>query len=467
MVKTFKGGLPVKQRTLDMTQGNPLSLITTFALPLMLGNVFQQLYTVVDTAVVGKALGVGALAAMGATDWLGWMMVSLLQGLTQGFGILMAQAFGARDGDGLRKAVGASIVLSAVSAVVLLVGGQLAAVPVLRLLRTPEEILPVGVLYLRIIFGGVPINMAYNLFACILRSLGDGRTPLHAMVVASFVNIVLDLVFVLVFHWGIPGAAAATLIAQVCAAVFCLLRIRKLPELKLKKSDFRLNWHLALRLLRLGFPVAFQNAIISIGGMIVQTVVNGFGVIFIAGFTATNKLYGVLEIAATSYGYAMTTYAGQNLGAGNIARIRKGQRSASAVCVAISLVIAGVMIGFGRGIVGMFISGTPEETAAAIEVAYLYLSIMAAALPTLYLLYTFRSTLQGVGNTVLPMVSGIAEFVMRTGAALLLPLIVGEVGIFYAEVLAWIGADLILIPSYLVVLKQCERRYANGKTADP
>jgi len=449
-----------------MTKGKPLSLITSFALPLMLGNVFQQFYTVVDTAVVGKALGVGVLAAMGSTDWLGWMMVSFIQGLTQGFGILMAQAFGAKDTQALRKAVGASVVLSAIGAIVLLVVGQLATVPVLRLLRTPEEILHHGVLYLRYIFAGVPISMAYNLLACTLRSLGDGKTPLHAMVVASCVNVVLDLVLVLIFRWGIPGAAIATLIAQGCSVVFCLVRIRRLPILKLEKSDFRLSGRLAGRLLRLGFPVALQNAIISVGGMIVQTVVNGFGVAFIAGFTATNKLYGVLEIAATSYGYAMTTYAGQNLGAGQLSRIRQGQRAASWVCLVISAVIAGIMIGFGRGIVGMFISGTPEETAAAIDVAYKYLTIMALCLPSLYLLYVFRSTIQGMGNTVLPMVSGIAEFVMRICAALLLPLAVGEVGLFYAEVLAWIGADFILIPSYFAVLKKCERQFEHGKRAD-
>lgn len=457
----------MKERTLDMTRGRPISLITAFALPLMLGNVFQQLYTVVDTAVVGKALGVGVLAAMGSTDWISWMMVSLIQGLTQGFGILMAQRFGARDEEGLRKTVGASVVLSAIGAVVLLVAGQLAAVPVLRLLNTPGEIIHYGVQYLRFIFAGVPISMAYNLLACTLRSLGDGKTPLHAMIVASCVNVALDLLFVLGFHWGIPGAAMATLVAQACSVAFCLIRIRHLPALKLKKNDFRLCVPLAWRLLRLGFPVAMQNAIISIGGMIVQTVVNGFGVAFIAGFTATNKLYGVLEIAATSYGYAMTTYAGQNLGAGNIRRIRQGTRAASWVCLMISGVIAGIMIAFGRHIVGMFISGTPEETAAAIDVAYKYLTIMAVCLPSLYLLYVFRSTIQGVGNTVLPMVSGIAEFVMRTGAALLLPLAVGEMGIFYAEVLAWIGADFILIPSYLIVLKQQERQYHHGKRTDP
>ena len=351
----------MNNRTLDMTAGKPASLILSFALPLMLGNVFQQLYTVVDTAVVGKALGVRALAALGAADWLNWLMLSMVQGLTQGFAILMAQAFGARQMDKLRLSIGASGILAATGAVILLALGQLLVVPVLTLLKTPGDIMPGSVLYLRVMFGGIPIVMAYNLFACILRSLGDGKTPLYAMVVASIVNIGVDLLFVLVFHWGIAGAAVATLVAQVCAAVLCLLQLRKLSELRLSRQDFKPDGKLLWRLLKLGSPMAMQNAIISIGGMIVQAVVNGFGVVFIAGITATNKLYGILEIAALSYGYAMITYTGQNLGAGNITRIRSGTRAALGISLVTSGIIAAVMIGFGKWIVGCFISGTPQE----------------------------------------------------------------------------------------------------------
>ena len=448
----------MNNRTQDMTRGKPLSLIISFALPLMIGNVFQQMYTVVDTAVVGKALGVGALAALGAADWLNWMMLGIIQGLTQGFGIMMAQAFGARKQEELRRVVGASAMLSALSALVLLAAGQGTVVPILRLLQTPETILGDAALYLRIMFGGVPVVMAYNLFACVLRSLGDSKTPLHAMIVASGINIALDLLFVPVFHWGIAGAAAATLIAQVCAALFCLRQLRKLPVLEMKLTGLRLDWFGAGRLLHLGSPMAFQNAIISVGGMIVQSVVNGAGVIFIAGFTATNKLYGILEIAATSYGYAMVTYAAQNLGAGEIGRIRAGQRAAVGLSVVTSGVIAAVMIGFGKWIVGCFISGTPQEIREATEIAYRYLTIMSACLPVLYVLHVTRSCIQGVGNTVLPMLSGISEFVMRTGAALLLPMVMGESGIFYAEVLAWAGADLILVPSYFATLKKFRKR---------
>ena len=191
--------------------------------------------------------------------------------------------------------------------------------------------------------------------------------------------------------------------------------------------------------------------------MIVQSVVNGFGVLFIAGFTATNKLYGILEIAATSYGYAMITYVGQNLGAKKVDRIRKGQRAAIVVAIITSLVIAACMILFGKAILGMFISGTPEEVTETLRIAYYYLVVMSLFLPVLYVLHVTRATIQGMGDTVLPMASGIAEFVMRTGAALLLPMLVGDTGIFYAEILAWIGADMILIPSYYYTVSKVDR----------
>lgn len=435
-----------------MTQGRPVSHIVSFALPLMAGNVFQQLYTVVDTMIVGKALGVDALAALGASDWLNWMMLGIIQGLTQGFAIQMAQDFGAGQTDRLRRTVGNSVVLAAISTVFLLLLGQAAAAQMLGLLHTPSEIIGNALLYLRIMFAGVPIVMSYNMLASVLRALGDGKTPLQAMVVASLTNIGLDLLFVLVFHWGIAGAAAATLIAQMVSSGFCLWHIRKVSILSCKRDDFRLRAQIAGRLFVLGLPMAFQNSIISIGGMIVQTVVNGFGVIFIAGFTATNKLYGVLEIAATSYGYAMTTYVGQNLGAGEYTRIRKGVRAALLVALVTSVVIALCMLFFGHAILGFFLSGSEQVVTQAMEIAYRYLSIMSICLPILYLLHIIRSALQGMGNTVLPMVSGIAEFVMRTLAALLLPGMVGEIGIFYAEVTAWTGADVILVSSYFFVL---------------
>ena len=438
----------------SMTEGRPAGLILTFALPLMLGNVFQQLYTVVDTMVVGRYLGVSALAALGASDWLVWMMLGTVQGLTQGFGILMSHEFGAGQYNKLRRAVGNSAVLAGLSSLALAAAGHLAARPILLLLRTPGDILPGTLLYLRIIFSGVPISMSYNLLACLLRSLGDGKTPLQAMAVSSAANIALDTLFVMVFHWGIAGAAAATLIAQGLSSLFCLRRAARLDLLRMARQDFRLQPQVSLRLLGLGSPMAFQNCVIAIGGMILQFMVNQAGVIFIAGYTAANKLYGVLEIAATSYGYAMITYVGQNLGAEKYARIRQGVRAAAAVALATSVAIAAFMLAFGQAILGRFISGTPQEVEQAMEAAYTYLSIMSAFLPTLYLLHVVRSSIQGMGNTALPMASGIVEFVMRTSAALLLPALIGSTGLFFAEVSAWVGADLVLIPSYFLVARK-------------
>ena len=441
----------------DMTDGPPLKLIVTFALPLMVGNIFQQLYTVVDTLIVGKVLGVDALAALGATDWLYWMLLGMIQGVTQGFGILMAREFGAKQYEKLRGVVGSSSSLSALSALLFMIVGQVVARPILCLLNTPPEIMSGSLLYLRIMFLGIPIVMIYNLFAVILRSLGDGQTPLYAMIVAALSNIALDLLFVLVLGFGIAGAAVATLIAQCISSIYCLLKIRRIEFLKLNRTHFAIKASTAGRLLALGSPMAAQNAIIAIGGMIITAVVNRYGVAFIGGFTASNKLYGVLEIAASSYGYAMITYVGQNLGAGKLHRIQTGMKWAITVSLATSVLIASVMLVFGEQIVGAFISGSPTEVAEATKVGFAYLCFMSVCLPILYVLHVTRSAVQGMGNTILPMVSGIAELIVRTGGVFLLPVLMGENGIFLAEVLSWAGADIILIPSYFVCYKKLSK----------
>lgn len=440
----------MKKNTQIMTVGTPWKLILGLALPLMFGNIFQQLYTVMDTLIVGRVLGVNALAALGASDWLNWMILGLITGITQGFSILAAQKFGAGKIEELKQAVGASITLSAISAVIIELLSQTLLLPLLRLLDTPADILPMSVTYLRILFAGIPIVMAYNLLASLLRALGDGRTPLYAMVVASVLNILLDILFVAGFHTGVGGAAAATLIAQAIAALYCLRVILRMEILHIHTAHLRPAGQLVWQLFSLGTPMAAQNTIIAVGGLVIQSIVNGFGVIFIAGYTASNKLYGILEIAATSYGYAMVTYVGQNLGAGLIRRIRQGVKHALGIALATSVVIALVMLLTGRFLVGSFITGSPQEVLAATDIAYRYLAIMSIFLPILYLLHLYRSSLQGMGDTVLPMTSGIAEFVMRTGAALTLPHLLGQEGIFYAEVLAWVGADLILITAYYV-----------------
>ena len=407
-----------KNKTLKMTEGNPYRLLISFALPLMLGNVFQQMYTVVDTMVVGKGLGVDALAAVGAADWLNWMSIGTISGIAQGFSIPMAQEFGAGNRERLKKTIGNAILLSVICAGILLAVFEWIALPVLQLLETPAEILPMSMLYVRIFFAGIPITMAYNVLAATLRAMGDGKTPLYAMIVASFVNIALDVLFVIVFPFGVAGAAAATLIAQVVASWYCFRELKRSGGVVLAREEFVMEQQLGRRLIRLSLPLAFENAIIAVGGMIVQFVVNGFGVLFIAGYTATNKLYGVLELAATSFGYAISTYVGQNIGAKKMDRIKSGHVASLVLSVVTSLVITICMLLFGHSVIGMFLSGTPDEILAAGEVAWRYLKFMSIALPSLYLLYVYRSALQGMGNTLIQMLSGVLEFVIRTGSLL-------------------------------------------------
>ena len=447
-----------QQRIHSMTQGHPTRLLLMFALPLMVGNVFQQLYTVVDTAVVGQFVGVGALASLGAADAPNWGVLGIIQGLTQGFSILMAQHFGAKDYRELSRAVSGSITLCVVFGVLLAVGGQLWALPILQLLNTPSDVLGGAVLYLRIVYGGIPAIMAYNFLAAILRALGDAKTPLYAIVVAALMNVVLDLLFVVGFHWGIAGAAIATVISQVASAVYCYFNVRRIHFIQVRKADLRPGRQLSWELLKLGFPIALQNAIIAVGSMVVQFVINGFGMLFLAGFTATNKLYGLLEIAASSYGFAVTSYVGQNLGARLVDRIKKGMRSALAIAVVTSVIIGAAMLVFGRLILSLFISGDPGEVEASLQIAFHYLSIMAVCLPILYLLYIYRSGLMGLGDTVVPMLSGFAEMVVRMGVVLLLPIWMGQEGVYYAEVGAWTAAAVILAAAYYVRIGNIARR---------
>jgi len=453
-------------RIRDLTQGSPVKLIVSFALPLMAGNVFQQLYTIVDTAVVGQGVGIKALSALGAADWLNWFVISIIQGFAHGFSILMAQYFGAKDYKQLNQSIGISITLSIIICVSLLVVSHIITVPLLTLMNTPADILPDSVLYLRFILSGIPIIMFYNLLSSILRALGDSKTPLYAMIVAALSNVVLDLLFVMVFHWGIPGAAIATLIAQLLSVVYCAVKMRKIDILHIHRDDLKPKKDMVRALFRLGTPVALQNAIIAIGGMVVQSVINVYGVLFIAGYTATNKLYGLLEIAATSFGYAVTTYVGQNLGAKLIGRIKKGLRASAVVALFTSVIIGAAMILFGKLILGIFLSGTPSEIKTAMDIAYCFLFIMSVCLPILYMLHIYRSALMGLGNTVVPMISGFAEMALRIAVVFVLPAFMGQDGVLYAEVAAWTAATVILVSSYYLQIRRYPDKGSSSQAED-
>lgn len=432
-------------RVKDMTSGKPAKLLLLFSFPLILGNLGQQLYMIVDAIIVGQGVGVEGLAAVGATDWTYWLALWVIQGTTQGFGILIAQYFGEGSREKMRKAIAMSIGLCAGTGVLLTGICLLIARPMLRLLQTPENIFNGASAYLLTMFAGILIVMAYNMAASVLRALGDGRTPLIAIVMAAVTNIALDLLFVFGFHWGVVGAAAATVIAQFIAFLYCFAVLRRMELVKLQRKDWHVDRMMIKRLFSLALPLVLQSILIAAGGMVLQSAINRQGFLFLAGFTATNKVYGLLESSAISLGYAMTTYVAQNYGAGLQQRIRQGLKSGVGIAVLFSVGVTILMILGGKPILSLFIDTSSSNAPKVLEIAYQYLFIMSCLLCALYLLYVFRSTLQGMGNTIIPMLSGLMEFLARVCAALIGARIWGETVLFFAEPGAWIAAAVLLV----------------------
>lgn len=428
----------------DMTRGNPFALLFGFAFSLMIGNVFQQLYTFVDTMIVGKYLGVTALAALGATEWLVFVMFGCVQGITQGFSISMAGRFGSHDEKGLQEDMGDSICLCLILGILFTAAGLMLCKPILHLLHTPQDTMGMAQTYLRTLYGGVCISFCYNMLAAYLRAVGDSRTPLVAVSLAAVCNMVLDFLFVVILHLGVFGAAFATLLSQLLAAGYCLWAVRTGGYTMPGREDYKFQSERFWRLLKLGIPMGMQNVITGLGGVAVQSVINSFGTIFVAGFTAANKLYGLLETAAVSYSYAVVSYTGQNAGAGDYGRVKKGLGAACVLGLVTSGIMSFVMLTFGRMILACFLSGEESILAETLEIGCTFLRILAAFFWLLYLLYIIRACVQGMGNTLLPMCSSFLQLAMRVGCAFLLTKKIGRAGVFWGEVLAWILADVFL-----------------------
>ncbi|MGN1020597.1 MAG: MATE family efflux transporter [Aristaeellaceae bacterium] len=438
----------MQARTRDMTKGSPLRLILAFCLPIVAGNLFQQLYSLVDTLVIGRIEGVTALAAVSAAGWLDWTVLSAAIGLAQGFAIEIAQRFGGGEYGPMRQAAGQSILLAVGLTLLIETLAQVFLHPVLVLMQSPDNTIALTEHYLRIIFAGLPVVMAYNLFSGALRSVGDSRTPLVAMTIASLCNIALDVLFVGALRWGVTGVGAATVMSQCVSCAICFAALARLPIMRLRRGDFQPRPPMLRRLLSLGLPVACQNLIISFGGLVLQTVANSFGFLFMAGFNAAMRLTGLIELAGVSIGSAMGTFAGQNLGAGKLDRVRLGLRRSAQIAAVMALLVAACMVLFGRPVLGLFLDDDPAVVDQVLTIGCRYLNVMSLGLPMLYMLFVYRSTLQGLGDTFVPMLSGAVELVMRVGAALLLPRLIGEWGVYIAEIMAWIGAAILLIWGY-------------------
>lgn len=441
----------------DMTSGSPMKLIVRFAVPIFLGNLFQQLYSVVDAMVLGRAVGADALAAAGSTQALSFLVLGFITGLTHGYAILIAQRFGAGDYAGVRRTAANAGYLAAVSSLIITAASLLGARALLEVMHTPEDIFRDALLYIQVIFIGTAASVAYNMFSGILRALGDSVSPLVILVVSSIVNVGLDVLFVVVFQWGVAGAAWATVLAQALSSAMCFAVLRRLELMRFQREDWRGDRDVIRALLRLGVPVGIMNSITAMGIMLLQSVVNGLGSVTVAAYTAGSKLMNLALQPGDILGIAVGTYVGQNLGAGRLDRIRAGVRQSVLLSLAINIVMGLLLALFGRELTAVFVSGTEE---AVIEAAYPYFVITGAGVWIVGLLFLYRFALQSLGDTFIPMVSGGVELGMRVGAVLVLDRCfdMGFYAVCWAEVAAWLGAGVLLAAGYYARMAKLSRQ---------
>ena len=439
------------QRTTDMTTGNPVKLILRFAFPLILANLGQQLYMIVDAAIVGRGVGVKALASVGAADWIYWLILWTVIGFSQGFSVFVSKSFGEKNYAEMNKNIAMSSVLCVFLGILLTFAGLVVAPMLLDILDTPQDIVGGARVYLTTMLSGTLIVTAYNMASSILRALGDGRSPLIAMGIAALLNVGLDLLFVFVFEWGIFGAALASVLAQLFSFVYCAFRIVKVDCIHLSKSAFELDFPLMKKLLVFGIPMAFQYIVIALGGIILQSTVNLQGSIFVAGFTAVNKLYGLLESTAISLGIAFSTFFAQNFGAENYKRVRNGLNTGIVMLVGASAIVTFIVLLFTEPLLKIFLDTTTPEGPEALKIGIKYLLVITIPLSVLYLLHLYKNALQSLGIASWSVVSGFGEFFMRVVMSKIVVLYLGTEVLFYVEPFAWLGGLVfVFVPYYIL-----------------
>ena len=430
----------------DMREGTPWKLLLQFAVPLFIGNIFQQLYNMVDSVIVGNFVSTNALGAIGTTNSLTFFFFSLVGGLSVGIGIIVAQFFGASDEEKVREVIGNAVWIIAIGTVVMAIIGFFAARPLLVLLRTDPIILNDAVNYLKVTSLGICCIGLYNGVSGILRALGDSKTPLIFLIVASITNVILDLIFVLVFGWGVVGAAVATAFSQFLSAISCIIYAYKTNTyFKLKKSDFRPRMKIVKKTLRLGIPVALQNSLIAISLIVLQAIVNSYGADFTTAFTVVSRIETLVQQPFMSIGAAVSTFTGQNLGAGNIKRVIKGFNSANVINAIFVAVIMLLFWIFTPQIVSIF--GRNEKV---LGIAVDGLRITCCFYIFLGTIYTTRNVLNGAGDAMFSLFTGIVECIGRVGFAYPLTLIpfMGSYGVFYATGITWLLNGLFSLVRY-------------------
>ncbi len=428
----------------DLTKGNEARLIFNFAMPMLLGNLFQQLYNIVDTIIVGNFLGKEALAAVGASFPIVFTMISLIIGVASGGTIVIAQYFGAKQFDNVKKTIHTLYIFLTIASLILTFVGIFLTDDIFRLIKLPEELMPQATLYLSIYFSGLIAMFGFNATSAILRGLGDSKTPLYFLMVSTFFNIGFDLLFIVVFKWGIAGAAIATVISQAGAfltAVVYLNRNHKLIDFNL--STWKFDRPIFRQSIRIGLPTGFQHTFVSIGMLAIMTIVNTFGTNIIAGYSAALRIDSLAVLPAMNFSAALATFVGQNIGAGKQERVRRGLIATLLMSAAISLTVTGVVVLFKFQLMGLF---TDDPEVIRIGAEYLFIVSLFYLLFTV--MFKINGVLRGAGDTIIPMfITLFSLWVIRVPFALYFSKILGEEGIWWSQPAGW-GVGLILSFGY-------------------
>ena len=436
----------------DMTVGSPTKRILNFTAPIFIGNIFQQFYSMADTIIVGKFVGNAALAAVGACGTLMFLILGFLQGMTAGFTVVTAQHYGAGNQKAMRRSVASAAVLSAVVSVALTAVSMAMMEQILHWMNTPEDMYGQAYGYIMVICAGIVAQVLYNLLASILRAIGDSKRPLYFLILAAFLNVVLDLLFIAGFHMGAEGAAYATVISQGVSGGLCLFYIyKKVPALHLHREDWRLDGDLVKWQVAIGFPMAFQYSITAIGTIVLQACLNTLGSVAAAGFAAASKIEQVVSQAYVALGTTMATYCAQNTGAGEKERLRKGFRSATWIGIIYAVLSGLLIILAGKYLTVLFVSENLNEITGYVDT---YLKCVGISFIPLVFVNVYRNGIQGMGFGLLPMTAGVAELIGRSVMALIAAWFGSYVGMCFAAPLAWVLAGGLLFVMYLYIMKK-------------
>ncbi len=448
-----------KNTTKNMSEGSPMKLILGFAVPMLMGMLFQQVYNLVDTLIVGRYLGVDALAAVGSTGSICFLILGFCNGVCSGFALPIAQRFGAQDYVSLKKYTGNSAVIATAIAVVFTIVTSVFCRDILEFMKTPGNIIDLAYDYLIVIFLGIPTMMLYNILSGYIRSLGDSITPVIYLVIAAFLNIGLDLLFIITFEMGVMGAALATVLSQAVSGILCLIHIIfKFDILHISKDDLRLEEPYVRSLLQMGFPMGLQYSITAIGSVILQIFINPLGSIAVASMTAAGRISGFLVCPYDALGSTMATYGGQNVGAGKLERLGKGLSSAVLLGAVYSVFSFAILFIFGKDLIQIFVEADDLATKTlVIEQGYECLVIGAAFYFLLALVNIVRFMIQGMGFSGFAVFAGVFEMIARAGVGILLVPVFGYTAACFASPVAWVLADLFLIPAYFSCYKKLQR----------